>query len=125
MDTIFFPTQIVPRLKIFAEHIILATIACLTAMVQGKYLDLTLGHWQVALTTGTGAGILAIIFSIGLLKRYKETKYFTALSVFVATFCADIWVHPTNFGSPFTEALYTAAGAAVISILVSIVKGKK
>ena len=125
MDTTFFPSQIVPRLRIFSNHIILATISCLTIMVQGQMLDLTPGHWQVALTTGFGAGILGVIFSIGLLKQYKETKYFTALSVFVATFCADIWVHPTHFGGPLTEAAYTAASAAVISLLVSIVKGKK
>lgn len=125
MDTNLLPSQIVPRLRIFSHHIILATISCLTMMVQGQMLDLSLHHWQVALTTGAGAGILGVIFSIGFLKQYKDTKYFAALSVFVATFCADIWVHPTHFGGPFTEALYTAACAALISILVSIVKGKR
>ena len=125
MSTNFFPSQIVPRLRIFSNHIILATISCLAIMVPDQLLDLTPGHWQVALTTGFGAGILGVIFSIGLLKQYQNTKYFTALSVFVATFCADIWVHPSHFGGPLTEAASTAAFAAVVSLLTSIVKGKK
>lgn len=94
-------------------------------MVQGSLPDLTLGHWQVALTTGAGAGILAVVFSIKPLDKWLGNKWYTALAAFVATFCADIWNHPTHFGGPLTEALYTGLCAAIISLLVSIVNDKK
>ena len=117
-----------PRIKILARNIIQATIACLTMMVQGQMLNLTIGHWQVALTTGLGAGILAVLFSFKPFDKYLGNKWYLAASAFVATFCADIWVHPTHFGHPLQEALSTALGAAVISILMSyagLKKGKK
>ena len=119
---------ILPRIQIFARNILQATIACLTMMVQGRMLDLTIGHWQIALTTGFGAGVLAVLFSFKPLDKYLGNKWYLAASAFVATFCADIWVHPTHFGHPLQEALSTALGAAVISILMSyagLKKGKK
>lgn len=119
------PPSITLRGKIFFRHLVQASVACLTLMVQGNFAEATLGHWQVALTTGSGAGLLAVIFSIKPLDKWIDNKWYTALSAFVATFCADIWVHPTHFGSPFSEALYTAAGAALISLLVSFVNNKK
>lgn len=94
-------------------------------MVQGNFLDLTPEHWGIALTTGTGAGFLAILFSFKPFTKWVGNMWHGAATAFVATFAADIWVHPTHFGSPITEALYTGLGAALISLLISYTADKK
>lgn len=50
------------RLKfaLFARHLGQSTIACLTAMTQGNFASLTAAHWQVALFTGSLAGLFGV-----------------------------------------------------------------
>ena len=73
-------------------------LSCMFFMVQGKFLLITLGH--VAVAAQVGAICLAGF-------------------VFIATFIADYISHPTHFGEHYTEALFTAAGAALISLFIS------
>jgi len=93
-------------------------LSCMFFMVQGKFLLITLGHVAVAAQVGaicTAAFILINRFSLVLL----ENKWYLAGFVFTATFIADYISHPTHFGEHYTEALYTAAGAALISLFIS------
>ena len=93
-------------------------LSCMFFMVQGKFLLITLGHIAVAAQVGaicTAAFILINRFSLKLL----ESKWYLAGFVFAATFIADYLSHPTHFGEHYTEALYTAAGAALISLFFS------
>jgi len=93
-------------------------LSCMFFMVQGKFMLITLGHVAVAAQVGaicTAAFVLINRFSLALL----ENKWYLAGFVFTATFFADYISHPTHFGEHYTEALYTAAGAALISLFIS------
>jgi hypothetical protein len=109
------------RLKaaLFSRHLGQSTIACLTAMTQGNFASLTAAHWQVALFTGALAGLFGVAVSLTRLFRVYRPWFSFALITFFSTFFADRLSHPTHYGSPWTEALLTAAGATLVSLLIS------
>jgi hypothetical protein len=109
------------RLKsaLFARHLGQSTIACLTAMTQGNFASLTPAHWQVALFTGALAGVFGVGVSFTRLFRLYRPWFSFALITFFSTLLADRLSHPTHYGSAWTEALLTAAGATVVSLLIS------
>lgn len=112
-------TIIYVRLTILARHVGQSAAACLTAMTEGDFEKLTLEHWRVALATGLVAGLFGVIMSIGPLIRLYDSRWSFAAIAFFGTLIADRWSHPSHYGGPWTEALLTAAGAAVLSLLVS------
>ena len=88
----------------------------------GNFAAISLGHWQIALTTGVIAGLIGVGFSFGsLFMRYGRSISF-ALVTFIATLVADFFAHPSDYGSlgwGHGEAMMTAIGAAAISPLIS------
>jgi hypothetical protein len=107
-------------LAILSRHISQSTLSCLIAMTHGELYTLTYEHWKVALTTGFGAGILAIILGIGSLKKIQSTLLGVALVSFISTFFSDLFAHKTNLHDRLIEAVITALGAAILSILMSL-----
>lgn len=104
---------------LFIRHLGQSSIACLTAMTQGDFASLTATHWQVALVTGALAGCLGVSVSFTRLFRIYRPWFSFALITFFSTLLADRLSHPSHFGSSWTEALLTAAGATVVSLLIS------
>lgn len=88
-------------------------------MTQGDLSTVTLGHWQIALSTGFAVGLTSIVLSFGKLSRIEATRWGIALVAVVGTTVADLVMHPTHFGSWWSEALVTGLGAGALSLLVS------
>jgi hypothetical protein len=111
------------KIKIFLTPFCEATPACLLVMVQGNIWLATIGHLQKAAETGliTGVGVLTLsLFT----HRWFGNKYVVAGITGGMCFIADLWVHPTHFGSFTTEATVTAAITVIISLAVNFI-GKK
>jgi hypothetical protein len=110
------------KLAVFTRHLTQATAACITTMTKGNLASVTLSHWQIALTTGLIAGLIGVAISFTRLFRgYKHTNS-NAIITFISTLVADFISHPSKPGSPLWghgEALVTAVGAALISLMVS------
>ena len=99
----------------FVENVSEATVACLVTMVQGNVLALGLGHLVIALQTGLAAGSIT---AIAVLFAKTRRRWVVSLTLGVITAIADYLMHPGMFGSVFTEAAVTGAGAAALSWLV-------
>jgi len=102
--------------KPLLENVSEATVACLVTMVQGNVFAIGVGHLMIASQTGLTAGTAATI-AVLLAKPHK--RGFIALILGAITTVADYLVHPGMFGSVFTEAIVTGAGAALLSYGVS------
>lgn len=89
-------------------------------MTQGDLSAVTFYHWQIALQTGTGAGVLAAILSFGNLRDLATTRFGIAAIAVLGTFIADYLTHPTHFGTVYTEALVTALAAGALSLVLSL-----
>jgi len=98
------------------ENISEATVACLVTMVQGNLLAIGVGHLIIASQTGLTAGAAA---TIAVLLAKPRRRGLIALILGVITAVADYLIHPGKFGSVFTEAIVTGAGAALLSYGVS------
>ncbi len=107
-------------LGILSRHISQSTLSCLIAMTHGELYTLTYEHWKVALTTGFGAGLLAIILGLGPLKKIQTTLLGVAIVSLISTFFSDLFAHKGTLHDRSIEALITAIGAAVLSILMSL-----
>lgn len=108
------------RLALGVRHLTQSTSACLAAMTKGDLSAITFGHWQIALVTGLGVALLAIVLSFIKQLDLHQHRWGIAGVAFVGTFVVDAF----NHGSHYTffwgdEALITAAGAAGLSLLLS------
>jgi hypothetical protein len=99
----------------FVENISEATVACLITMVQGNVLTIGASHLIIASQTGLTAGSVA---AIAVLLSKTHRRELIALILGVLTTVVDYLLHPGMFGSVFTEAIVTGAGAAVLSYAV-------
>lgn len=89
-------------------------------MTQGDLGAVTFYHWQVALQTGAGAGLLAVLLSLGNLRDLATTRFGVAAIAVLGTFIADYLTHSTHFGSAYTEAIVTAMAAGGLSLVLSL-----
>ena len=89
-------------------------------MTKGNLGAITAEHWKVAITTGLGVGLFAIIFSFIPKFELHESRWGIATVAFIGTFIADILNHGSHYQNFWgDEALITALGATVLSIVVS------
>jgi hypothetical protein len=107
------------RVAVFARHIGQSTAACLTAMTQGDLGAVTLAHWKVALTTGTGVGLFGMLMTFGSLIKIQTSRWGVAAVAFAGTTASDLYAHPTHYGTWWTEAFATGLGAAGLCLLLS------
>ena len=89
--------------------------ACCLAMVQGDLSVLTLGHAMTAARTGI---LTSIVMFVALYIKNNPSKWFIAWLTGIATAFSDILVHPSHFGTAYTEALATGAGAFFLAYMV-------
>lgn len=99
----------------FVENISEATVACLITMVQGNVLTIGVSHLIIASQTGFTAGAVAAI-AVVLSKTHR--RGLIAFILGVMTTVVDYLFHPGMFGSVFTEAIVTGAGAGILSYAV-------
>jgi len=89
---------------------------------KGRFLCDQLKSLADCVTTGLIAGFVGVGFSFSsLFIRYGRTIAF-AIITFISTVVADFFSHPSHYGSfawGHGEAIITALGAVVISLMIS------
>jgi ABC-type thiamin/hydroxymethylpyrimidine transport system permease subunit len=78
-------------------------------------------HWRLALQTGVGTGILALLLTLTPLGKLFGHRYGNALMVGSLTAVADAWSHPGRFGFEYGEALLTGLVSGLLALAGSFV----
>lgn len=109
------------RLRVFTQRITQPTCACMLAMTAPSFAAVfSLPHWKIALQTGVGTGILAVLFSFTPLGRVLAHRYGNAIAMGVLTAFADAWSHPGRFvDAPYGEAILTGVVSGLIVLATS------
>ena len=111
------------RLRVFVQRITQPTCACMIAMSAPTFAALTsIVHWKIALQTGVGTGILAVLLSFTPLAKVLANRYGNAVVMGVLTAIADAWSHPGRFvDAPYAEAIVTGVVSGLITLAISFV----
>lgn len=105
------------RARVFLERLWQPTCACMTCMAAPSFANvLSAVHWRIALQTGVGTGILALLITITPLGKLFTHRYGNALMVGALTAVADAWSHPGRFGFEYGEALLTGLVSGVLAL---------
>ena len=105
------------RARVFLERLWQPTCACITCMTAPSFANLVSAvHWKIALQTGVGTGILALLLTLTPLGRLFTHRYGNALLVGGLTALADAWSHPGRFGFEYGEALLTGLVSGVLAL---------
>jgi hypothetical protein len=78
-------------------------------------------HWKIALQTGVGTGILALLLTLTPVGRLFAHRYGNALMVGGLTAVADGWSHPGRFAFEYGEALLTGLVSGLLALAGSFV----
>ena len=89
-------------------------MVCMTAPSFANLLSAV--HWKLALQTGIGAGILALLITLTPVGRLFAHRYGNALMVGGLTALADAWSHPGRFGFAYGEALLTGLVSGMLAL---------
>jgi hypothetical protein len=103
------------RLRVIVQRFAQPTCACMVCMTAPSFVNLiSLPHWKIALQTGLGTGILALLLSFTPIGRLFSNRYGNALVMGALTAVADYFSHPGRFEIGYGEALLTGvvSGAA-------------
>jgi hypothetical protein len=107
------------RLMLCGHKAVETGAACLFFMVQGQLGEATLGHFLIASKTG----VLTILPLIGITltrhARHFANRWISAVFVAACAFFADALIHGSHYPGAYSEAVLTAAGAYVLSVVVS------
>ena len=110
------------RARVFIQRITQPTCACMVCMTAPTFANLvSLPHWKIALQTGIGTGILAILLTLTPVGRLFANRYSNALVMGILTAIADAWSHPGRFGIEYGEALLTGLVSGLIVLATSFV----
>jgi ABC-type thiamin/hydroxymethylpyrimidine transport system permease subunit len=110
------------RARVFVERLWQPTFACMTCMTAPSFVNLMSAvHWKIALQTGIGTGVLALLITLTPLGRLFTHRYGNALLVGVLTALADAWSHPGRFGFAYGEALLTGLVSGLLALAGSFV----
>ena len=98
------------------------TFACMACMSAPTFANLVSAiHWKIALQTGLGTGVLALLITVTPLGRLFAHRYGNALLVGGLTALADAWSHPGRFEATWGEALLTGLVSALLALAGSFV----
>jgi hypothetical protein len=109
------------RLRVVIQRLTQPTCACMVCMTAPAFANVvSLAHWKIALQTGVGTGILALLLTFTPAGRLFSHRYSNALLMGVLTAVADYWSHPGRFEIAAGEALLTGLVSGVIVLATSI-----
>ena len=94
-------------------------LSCMIMMVQGDLTVWTFNHAITALKTSTAA-VLAYVAC--MLVFSKENQALNILLIGVLTAIFDYDVHPSHFGSSFSEAIATGISTSAMAFVVYLFK---
>ena len=106
-------------LNVFTKRLGESAASCALMMTQGNVAALSLPHWVVAFQTGMIAAIATVAVIIYGNKAWTENKYAMAGIIGFFTAVADMFVHPSGFGGPTSEAIVTGIGAGLLCLVMS------
>jgi len=110
------------RARVFLERLWQPTCACITCMTAPSFANLLSAvHWKIALQTGLGTGILALLITLTPVGRLFAHRYGNALMVGGLTAVADAWSHPGRFAFEYGEALLTGLVSGLLALAGSFV----
>ncbi len=110
------------RLRVLVQRLTQPTCACMVCMTAPTFANLaSLPHWKIALQTGIGTGILALILTFTPVGRMFSHRYSNALLMGILTAIADLWSHPGRFELEWGEALVTGFVSGVIVLATSFI----
>jgi hypothetical protein len=105
------------RARVFLQRLWQPTCACMTCMSAPSFVNLVSSvHWKIALQTGIGTGILALLLTLTPAGRLFADRYGNALMVGALTMVADAWSHPGRFGFEYGEALLTGVVSGLLAL---------
>jgi hypothetical protein len=103
------------RARLFFQRLSQPTCACMICMSAPTFGALvSLTHWKIALQTGVGTGILALVLSFTPLGKLFGQRYGNAVLMGLLTAIADAWSHPGRFEVQYGEALLTGVVSGLI-----------
>ena len=110
------------RARVFLQRLWQPTFACMTCMTAPSFVNLVSAlHWRIALQTGLGTGILALLLTFTPVGRLFGNRYGNALMMGILTAVADAWSHPGRFGFEYGEALLTGLVSGLLVLAGSFV----
>ena len=110
------------RARVFVQRLTQPTCSCILCMSAPTFANLaSLPHWKIALQTGVGTGLLALLVSFTPLGKLFAHRYGNAVIVGALTAIADAWSHPGRFRVEYGEALLTGLVSGVLVLATSFV----
>src|SRR5215472_745605 len=105
------------RVRVFLQRLWQPTCACMFCMTAPSFANLVSAvHWKLALQTGVGTGILALLLTLTAAGKLFATRYGNALLMGVLTAIADAWSHPGRFRFEYGEALLTGLVSGLLAL---------
>jgi hypothetical protein len=110
------------RARVFVQRLWQPTCACMFCMTAPTFANLVSAtHWRLALQTGIGTGILALLLTLTPAGRLFARRYGNALLMGGLTAIADAWSHPGRFRFEYGEALLTGLVSGLLVLAGSFV----
>ena len=110
------------RARLLVQRLLQPTCACMFCMTAPTFVQLaSLPHWKIAIQTGIGTGILALLLSFTAAGRLFTNRYGNAVLMGMLTAIADAWSHPGRFAFDYGEALLTGLVSGLIVLATSFV----
>jgi len=110
------------RLRVFLQRLWQPTCACMFCMTAPSFANLLSAvHWKIALQTGVGTGILALLLTLTPAGSLFARRYGNALLMGGLTAVADAWSHPGRFHFEYGEALLTGLVSGLLVLAASFV----
>jgi len=110
------------RLRVVIQRLTQPTCACMLCMTAPTFANIvSLVHWKIALQTGLGTGLLALVLTFTPIGRMFSHRYSNALLMGILTAVADLWSHPGRFAFDVGEALLTGVVSGLIVLATSFV----
>ena len=110
------------RIRVFLQRLWQPTCACMFCMTAPSFANLLSAvHWKLALQTGIGTGILALLLTLTAAGKLFATRYGNALLMGGLTAIADAWSHPGRFRFEYGEALLTGLVSGLLVLASSYV----
>jgi hypothetical protein len=110
------------RARLFLQRLLQPTCACMFCMTAPTFVQLaSLPHWKIALQTGVGTGVLALLLSFTAAGKLFRHRYGNALVMGALTAVADAWSHPGRLRLEYGEAILTGVVSALIVLATSYI----
>lgn len=110
------------RARVFIQRLTQPTCSCILCMSAPTFANLaSLPHWKIALQTGVGTGLLALLLSFTPLGKLFAHRYSNAAIMGALTAIADAWSHPGRFRVEYAEALLTGVISGLLVLATSFV----